>query len=238
MRACLIFALISAQTFLALGADASFGAKPDPFKAFGIELDIENRQVRVDGTICCTHGVLEYVGCLPDTFEHESIFSIRCKPSVLHMCLLAIGLESRALNGIDELRKEDQNQKISSVNIEVEYEKNGNKTRHPISDFIAYRNGTKKDLPNTWVFTGSFFGHQKGKPVYAADINGGVIGLGQDISSVLQFSEEVGNPYNDDEQGLEINSDAVPEKGTKVQLIFMAHRPKPAKTKDPVTLPE
>lgn len=239
MRTRLILTLICVHTFLALGAEEDAEVKPDPFKAFGVDLDVGNRQVRLNAEICCTQGVLEYIVCLPDAFEHESILRTSCKPSVLHMCLLAIGLEPRSLDVLEELREKVETgqvkEKNSSVSIEVEYEKEGKKIRRPISDLFVYRNNKEKKVPaNNWQFTGSFFGHQNGKPVYAADVNGGVIGLRQDQSSVLQYVEEVGNPYDDEEKGLEINAAIVPEKGSKVQLIFTAHQPNPAKTEDKV----
>jgi hypothetical protein len=237
-RAFIILTLISHLAILLASAEEEGGSKPDPFKSFGIELDHANREVRVEATICCTRGILEYLVCLPNTFEHESVFSTRCKPSILHVCFLAIGLEARSFDDIESLIKRRRDRKSSSVTIEVEYEKDGKKVRRPISEFVAYRKDENKALPDTWIFTGSFFGRKNDKPVYAADVIGGVIGLGQENTSVVQFGEDVGNPYEDDKQGLEIKTEAVPAKGTKVQLIFTAHQPKLAKMEDPVTSPE
>lgn len=231
MRSCIILALLCTQSCFLFGAEEGLAAeKADPFKAFGIELDLKNREVRVDAKICCTRGVLEYVVCLPDTFEHEALFSTKCKPSILHVCLLSLGLEPHSLDGLDELINGKLKQENFSVNIEVEYEKDGQKARRPITDFMAYRNQENKALSSLWVFTGSFFGSRNNKPVYAADVIGGLVGLRQETTSVLQFGEDAGNPYSNDDQGLEINTKIVPEKGTKVQLIFAPRQSKPEKT--------
>lgn len=230
-----MLALLCTQSCFLLGAEEGLTVeKADPFKAFGIDLDLKNREVRVAATICCTQGVLEYAVCLPDTFDHEALFSTKCKPSILHVCLLALGLEPRSPDGLEELLRGEQKQKKFSLNIEVEYEQDGQKTRRPISDFMRYRNQENKAPSSLWVFTGSFFGSRNDKPVYAADVHGGLVGLGQDSTSVLQFGEDAGNPYDNEDQGLEINTKTVPEKGTKVQLIFAPPQSKPEKSEDPV----
>jgi len=67
-------------------------------KSPGIEIDFTKREISVDATVCLERGILEYLVCLPDTFEHEAIFSTRCKPSALHFNLFLIGLEPYEFN--------------------------------------------------------------------------------------------------------------------------------------------
>jgi len=208
---------------------AGEGAPPgtDTIKSAGIQLDVKNREVQVEATVCLDRGILEYLVCLPNTFEHEAIFCVRCKPSVLHLSLLAVGLEPCPLDPIGLWRGKAREQPRSRVHIEVEYEKDGKKQRSRISEFLVNRQQRDVVVPDEWVFTGSYFGRRKDKPVYAADVAGGVIGLGLEGASVMQFGEDLGNPYQSDEQGLEINTHKVPAKGTKVQLIFTPVQPKP-----------
>jgi len=202
----------------------------DALKEAGLELDVKKHEVRAEATVCIERGILEYLVCIPNTFEHEALFSIRCKPSVLHLGLLAIGLEPGSLDG--EWPGAGQEQSKSRVCIEVEYEVDGKTKRHGINEFLLNRKQQDVAVPNVWIFTGSYFGRREEKRVYAADVMGGVIGLGMDGASVLQSSERMGNPYQGDEQGLEINTDTVPAKGTKVQLIFTPAPQKPQKPKE------
>ncbi len=55
---------------------------------------------------------------------------------------------------------------------------------------------------------------------------------------MLQFGERLGNPYQGDEQGLEINADTVPAKGTKVQLIFTPLPPQSLEKQEVETNPK
>jgi hypothetical protein len=195
-------------------------------KAAGIQLDAKKREVRVEATACLDRGVLEYVVCLPGTFEHEAVFCARCKPSVLHLALLAIGLEPYAFEADDDWWAKAREQPRSRVRIEVEYDQEGKTLRRPISQFLVNRELKDGVVPDAWVFTGSFFGRRDGKRIYAADLAGGVIGLCSEQASVLQFGEKIGNPYHGEELGLELNAGTALAKGTKVCLIFTPHQEK------------
>jgi hypothetical protein len=213
------------------GEGAPFGA--EALKSAGIELDVKKREVRVEATVCLTQGILEYLVCLPNTFEHEAIFCVRCKPSVLHLGLLAVGLEPDPFGGEEDSSRKTREQPGSHVCIEVEYEKDGKKQRRRISEFLVNRQQRDAVVPDVWIFTGSYFGRREDKRVYAADVMGGVVGLGMERVSVLQFGEQLGNPYQGDEQGLEVNADTVPAKGTKAQLIFTPAQQKPQEKQEP-----
>lgn len=192
--------------------------------AAGVELDVKNHEVRVDATVCLTEGILEYIACLPDTFEHEAILCMRCKPSMLHLSLLAIGLEPCPIDELGLWRMRARKQAKVRMNIEVEYEEDGKMLRRDLNELLSDRKNPDKHVPDEWIFTGSFFARQGERRVYAADTCGGVIGLGLEATSVIQFGEEMGNPYEDEEAGLEIKTDEVPVTGTKVKLIFSPAR--------------
>jgi len=228
--ALLMFGCVSCLAVRA-GEEAPSGA--EALKSAGIELDVKKREVRVEATVCLSQGILEYLICLPNTFEHEAIFSVRCKPSVLHLGLLAIGLEPCPIDAFGLWREKARENPRARVSIGVEYETDGKKQRRRISELLVNRQKRDAAVPDDWVFTGSFFGKRADQRVYAADVMGGVVGLGQEGASVLQFSEELGNPYQDDEQGLEVNTDTVPAKGTKVVLIFTPAPQKPQEQEKP-----
>lgn len=227
MRLLAVLLMLGCETGLFVWAgEEGTPSVTETLKSGGIHLDLKNHEVRVEATVCLDQGILEYIVCLPDTFEHEAIFCARCKPSLLHMSLLAVGLEPCPLDPIGLWRGKAREQPRSRVQIEVEFEKDGKKQRSRMSEFLVNRQQKNVVVPEEWVFTGSYFGRRKDKPVYAADVVGGVIGLGLEGASVMQFGEDMGNPYQSDEQGLEISTDKVPAKGTKVQLIFTPVPPK------------
>lgn len=58
-------------TGLAAGAAEEAPAEAKALKEAGIEIDAKKHEVRVDATVCLAEGILEYLVCLPDTFEHE-----------------------------------------------------------------------------------------------------------------------------------------------------------------------
>jgi hypothetical protein len=189
-------------------------------KASGIEVDIQKHEVRLDATVCLSRGILEYLVCLPGTFEHESIFSAKCKPSQLHLALLAIGLVPCPFVPDEEWWEKAQEDKQARVDIAVEYDQDGKKERRRIPEFLVNRERQDGAVPDRWIFTGSAFYKEDGRARYAADATGVVIGLILRGAAVIQLGEKVGIPYRGDDQGLEINTDTIPAVGTAVRLVF------------------
>lgn len=216
---------------------------PKPLKIAGIEVDVQKREVRLDATVCLSRGILEYLVCLPDTFEHEAIFTVNGKPSQIHIALLAIGLVPRSFEPGLEEREPTSEDKEALVSIAVEYERDGKPQRRRITEFLVNRERKDGKVADRWFFTGSYFFTSGGKTRYAADITGVVIGLIPEGAAVVRLGEKTGVPYQGENQGLEINTDTIPPVGTKVRLIFTPHDGKgkpaaaPAKGNEPVSPP-
>ena len=51
-----------------------------PVAVPGVTVNRETREVRVEATVCLKSGILEYLVCKPNTFEHEAIFTTTTKP--------------------------------------------------------------------------------------------------------------------------------------------------------------
>lgn len=195
----------------------------DMMLKMGLVLDAKKREVRLDATVCLDRGILEYFICVsgrPQTFEHESAFSTRCTPSVLHLALLAIGAEPCPYEADLDWEKSWSKKPASRIRVKVEYVQDGKLIQREASEMLATRNDNVGKLPDFWIFTGSYFGHHDGKPIYAADSSGGIAGFCQDNASIMQTEKSFGNPYNGSEAGLEINRKHMPPRGTKVQLVF------------------
>jgi len=228
------FLLCSIAAGLAISGEAAQGPKENALKAPGIEVDIKKREARMDATVCLDAGILEYLVCLEGTFEHETVFSTRCRPSQLHLALLAIGLVPHPFRPDAGRWWETARQKQRSrVNIEVEYDQGGRKRRRRVSEFLVSRENEDGAVSDHWVFTGSVFFKHEGKNRYAADYSGVVIGIIPEGSGVIQFAEKAGVPYRGEDQGLEVNARTVPAAGTKVKLIFTPQEKKRKRKKQP-----
>ncbi len=205
----------------------------------GITIERKTLEVRIDATVCLDAGILEFVVCKPNTFEHESIFTTEAKPELVHAALLLAGMKpTPLLPGMEALwwgkalRNED-----SRVRIEVEWEEAGEKKRESLTSMLRSREGgeavpgEEKAAKDGWVFAGSFMqaAQDGGERIYAGNISGILVGIWPDPSTVIQYGITSGNPYEGDHKGLEINEKCVPKVGTKVKLVFSRHFPREAK---------
>ena len=209
----------------------------------GVTITRETREVRIEATACLESGILEYVVCRPDTFEHEAIFTTDAKPELVHAALLLCGLNpTPQLRGMTELWWEKAMQREESrVMIEVEWQDEGARKRVNLTSMLRSRaemtdgtgeavqqdGGKEIDVEDAWVFAGSFLqaNRQTGKRVYAANLSGILVGIWPDPSTVIQYGVPSGNPYEGKDLGMDINEEQVPRKGTKVHLIFSRHTP-------------
>ncbi len=57
----------------------------------GIKLNLEERCVDVNATVCLHKGLLELVACTKGSKEHESILSIAARPMHIHTAMLLMG---------------------------------------------------------------------------------------------------------------------------------------------------
>ena len=209
---------------LALLCGMAFGGEqPKPKKPLTIAIDAKKREVRVDAVVCLDAGMLEYMVCLQDTFEHETIFSTKCVPSHLHLGLLAIGLVPHPLTNDPVWWQQVRLKPKARVDIHVEFEQEGKTVRHPLAALMTSRGDKEAAVPDYWIFTGSTFFKHEGKSQYAADHSGIVIGIIPMGSSVVQYGELAADPYRGDNQGLEIDTEVCPPLGTKVKLVFSPH---------------
>ena len=192
-------------------------ASADPFP--GITVDAKNHQVSMDAKVCLRRGILEYLVCKNQTFEHEAIFSTTVKGSHLHAVLLLIGSEPSAFVG-EEWSVLLKEKKATCLALSVEYEVAGAPVRKRMSEMLVHREKKDGIVPDHWIFTGSTFYHDEGKALYVADSSGAVVGLSPMSWPVVQFGDTLGVPYQGENLGTEARGDAIPETGTKVRIVF------------------
>lgn len=200
----------------------------------GVTVDRESRQVKIDAEVCLEEGILEYVVCKPNTFEHEAIFTTEASPELVHAALLLAGLKpTPQRKGLDEIWfRNALKQDHSRVKIEVEWKDQGKLQRKSLTDLLRSRVDVESlpagggdvdaEAREAWVFAGSFMDRKRenNEPFYAANLSGILVGIWPEMSAVIQYGIPSGNPYEGEHQGFEIDKDEVPALGTKVSLIF------------------
>ena len=159
----------------------------------GVTINIEERSVDLESTVCLDEGLLELVACSKDTKEHESIVAIDAKPRHVHTALLLMG----AKNGNPAMQKLVDKEGTRWVDIPprggevgvflVIKGEEGEEIERPISDFIAPaedpvadgEDGEKAKFPtSTFLFAGSrLHGEGEGPKTYLSDLSGNVITL-------------------------------------------------------------
>jgi len=193
-------------------------------KAAGLEIDLKKREVRVDVTFCLAEGILEFLVCKEQTFEHETVFSTKCPPSLLRVALELVGHKPTPIGLADLIGLVPEGKKTTRVKIDVELEENGERQRCSVNEFLVNRENEDGEVPENWVFTGSLFFERDGKKYFAADSSGILVGLLAKGAGVIEFGERLGNPYHGDDLGLELNAEVTPKVGTKAVLIFSPYK--------------
>jgi hypothetical protein len=191
------------------------------FASRGMQIDLKKREVKVDASVCLNKGILEYVLCTPESYEHESIFVTRTKPRYLHLALTMLGLQECTFKSpFFFLIAKSPKLLRSRVEIDVEINVDGKDLRCSLSKLLVNRADQEAEAPNEWIFIGSTLIERNGKKIYAADDDGAIVSLVPNKSAVVQFGKESGNPYQGDDRGFELSQETVPEVGTRVKLIF------------------
>jgi len=215
----------------------------DKLRMPGIRLNLQERCVDVNATVCLREGLLELVVCTEDTKEHESIVVMNARPIQVHTALLLMG----ARPGTPAMKRvvEGEVERWISVPpagdpIEVSLvfpDGQGQLKEHPINQFVAPAllngnsepNDEKKPSPfsSLFLFTGShLLGSMEGPRKYACEFSGNVI-------SVSTFGDELLclpgiHGHQNDGLAWKVNPQGLPELGTKVVLRL---RPKLVKHK-------
>ncbi len=233
----------------AIGQDAL-----DKLKLPGIKIDAKQKHVDVDATICLDEGALELIACTKDTKEHEAVVVLETKAVHIHMALLLIG----ATPGNPVMQKEvgegeekrwmffpARGQPVR-VSLVIKDEQ-GNDVEKPINEFLQRINeenivtgeaenaGAEEKFPtNTFLFMGSLLvGNGEGPRRYLAEESGNVITIATFGDEMLGLPEK--HSHENGDLTWEVNTDTIPEVGTKVVLrltpVFAQEQPKnPAET--------
>jgi hypothetical protein len=222
----LVFALLGLAR--AQDAPATAPAEHDKAKLPFVQVDVENRQVRVECEALGVEAPLEFFCVLAGTAEHEAVLRTRARPSHIHLALLMLGLEPGQPVRYSEAAKKWFPPHGPPLNIHLAFERDGKTVTLPAHRTMRNLN-TKQEMPQlTWIFAGS---RVMEDGVYAADSTGYVVSVVNFDLSLIDIPMLASS--QNEMLEWERNPDQAPPAGAKVMMIL-----EPAgKTQAPATAP-
>ena len=223
-------------------------AAPPQLNLPGMTVNVAERYVDIEATVCLDEGLLELIACRKGTKEHESIVAVEAVPMHIHTALLVLG----ATNGHPAMRQPREPPATGWIDIPpsgdpievalVLPDADGQPVEHPISEFVAPADvdfvgatgvgGDEAWFPDAFVFAGSHLRDNKDGPrTYLADESG-------DVISIATFGDELLcldgiHGHGNDALLWQINPDSLPPVGTKVTLRLRVRKPDVAGPADP-----
>ncbi len=198
--------------------EAAFAPPPNS-KAInpqGLWVNLDDKQVFVDGYVTMREGPLEMFACPIGTKEHESVVATLAKSSQVHAALLAVGARSGTPVQFLPSFIPATGQRIR---VWVCYYDAADKFQAKDAKGWIKNTSTKKTMQADWVFSGSGFWKDPndGKEYYRAD--------GGDMICVSNFSTamlDVPIASSAEANALQFipNTDEIPARGTPVRMIL------------------
>lgn len=186
-------------------------------KNITLEIQGDQRRVRVNAEVCLREGLLEQLLTKKRTKEHEAILAADIDARELHFALIAAGAKE---GKVVQFRPKLVAPSGTTVKVFLEYKKDGKEVRVPAQEWIRNLK-SKKDLPTDWVFAGSTlypdpFDKTK-KPLYAAN-DGDIISIVNFESSLLDV------PFlstkDNDDLSYEAHTERIPALKTAVSVVL------------------
>jgi hypothetical protein len=203
----------------------------------GVTINVQERCVDVESSVCLHRGTLELVACTKGTKEHESIVVIEAKPVHIHTALLLLGAQPGSPAMRQQLADQaerwiDVPPRGGPVDVFLVFKgKEGKMLDHPISDFIAPSNKRPDDSASadqarfpthTFLFAGSvLYGDGPGPRRYLSDQSGNVISLSTFGDELLCLPAI--HSQNNDALMWQVNATNLPAVGSNVTLRLRPH---------------
>ena len=199
----------------------------------GIKLNLEERCIDVNATVCLHKGLLELVACTKGSKEHESILSIAARPMHIHTAMLLMG----ARPGTPAMKKVVDGARTRWVPVEpagdpvrvliVFPDSKGKPQEHPISKFISPAqpdeisgipaNKKLKIFPASFLFAGSHLVENgPGPKEYVCEQSGNVISISTFGDELLCLPGIHG--HQNDGLSWQVNPKGLPKIGEQVIL--------------------
>ena len=189
----------------------------------GIEVDLVERRLILEGAIAVPRGLIELLACTAWGKTHESICSLTVQPQHLKAALLLLGLKEKP-----QVKTFGQRMALKGdrVVIYLEWERDGKKERHRAEKLIWDRSvgGPMEEVG--WVFTGSRFlkvpvyvkdkEEPEEREVFMASETGSLVTTYHDPDSILDNPLEKGG----DDTIYHANDRLLPPRGTPIRFII------------------
>ncbi|MDP6735864.1 MAG: YdjY domain-containing protein [Nitrospinaceae bacterium] len=210
----------------------------------GIKLNLDERTIDVNASVCLHEGLLELVACTKGSKEHESIISIESRPVHIHAALLLFGTKP----GTPGLRMVSDAKGVRWIPVEPAGDRvrvslvfpdiQGKLQEHPIQKFIALAQSKKisgltedsappRKFPSSFLFAGSHLVNDgPGPKKYLSGQSGNVISISSFGDELLCLSEVYG--HENDGLVWEVNPKSLPKVGTPVILRLRPVRKAPS----------
>lgn len=232
--------------------NATLQAAVQQLKFPGVAINVQERCVDVESSVCLDRGALELVACTKGSKEHESIIAIEAKPMHIHAALLLLG----AKPGSPATRQElgDQSGRwidvppsggLVDVFLLLKGEE-GKRVEHPISDFITRSSNRSDDsgsadpeagIPtHTFLFAGSVLhGDGPAPRRYLSDESGNVISLSTFGDELLCLPAV--HSHENEALLWQVDATKLPSVGSNVTLRLRPHTLPAARGRESGTTP-
>ncbi|MBI1371840.1 MAG: hypothetical protein GC159_03650 [Phycisphaera sp.] len=201
-------------------AEGDASAKPAAPNLPWVHVDMANKVIDVDGTICLTEGQLELFATVLAGKEHEAVCTIKARPQNVHIAMLMIGLKSGQPSDWhvdDEGNPHSRDATGDKVHLSIVYEQDGKTIEKPIGECARHIDTKTPMSGSVFVFAGSIVVKpKKGDPYYAADATGDVVSLVSFEDEMLAMPKAASK--NNDALKWEANTEALPKLGTPIKL--------------------
>lgn len=186
-------------------------------KNITLEIQGEERRVRVNAEVCLREGLLEQLLTRKRTKEHEAILAADIDARELHLALTLAGAEP---GKVVQFRPKLVAPSGTSIKVFLEYSEKGKTVRVPAQQWL--RNiKTKKDFTSDWVFAGSVLipnpEDNNKKPFYGAN-DGDIIALVNFETSLMDVPFL--NTKDNDDLLYQAHTERIPALKTPVAVIL------------------
>ncbi len=199
------------------------------FRIEDLEFDSKTREIRFPALVNMNEGLLEFLITHQNGKIHETLFRTPTSPSNLNLALTLLHYKpSKELYRIpsepglltEEFYKVPEDVRAAAqLRIDVEYEKDGEITRLPASDWIQHDPTAKAMPPTHWVYGGSEFYDGK----FVPETTGDIAAIFITNSSLINYPGD----QNTNDTVWSVFTSRVPEPDTKVTIVIAPHTDTP-----------
>jgi hypothetical protein len=203
---------------------------PGVYQLGKMRLDKKARTLSFPAVVNMDEGAVEYLLVSPHGCAHESLLTTEVRPSDIHFAMLLLGAKGaptanktahppQAAPQLDfESLKNAPKPEGDVIQISVRWQWEGSQKNTPVEDWL-FQTETEKAMPRgPWIYSGSYLSG----PTFAAEAEGNLAAV------VLNASALINNPRagNTDDRVWIVHKDAVPKKGTPVELTLTLSAPR------------